>query len=362
MAKTMADTKFGLPLWSLIVPILAWLLYFVGIKGSIALQVVGGVLLIGSVLSAVHHAEVVAHKVGEPFGTIILALAITIIEVALIISLMISAGDNGMYLARDTVFAAIMLILNGILGICLMIGGLRHREQFFGQKSASTALITLVSILVLTLILPNFTTSTAGGTFSTAQLLFVAVASLVLYGSFIMLQTVRHRDYFLAADDDLDHHAEPPSNKVALTSLVALVVCLGIVVLLAKALSPSIEAMVVAMGAPKSLVGVIIAAVVLLPESLAALNAANKNRFQTSLNLSLGSALASIGLTIPAVAMVCLMYDIPLVLGLDGKSMVLLGLSIFIVMLSLNQGRTNMHYGVVLLVNLAAYIFTVISP
>lgn len=358
----MANARFPLPLWSLIVPILAWALYFIGIKGSIALQAVGGLLLVGSVLSAVHHAEVVAHKVGEPFGTIILALAITVIEVALIISLMISAGENGMYLARDTVFAAIMLILNGILGICLMIGGLRHREQFFGQKSASTALITLVSILVLTLILPNFTTSTAVGTFNAGQLLFVAIASLILYSSFIMLQTVRHRDYFLAADDDLDHHAEPPTNKIAFISLLTLVVCLGIVVLLAKALSPSIEAMVVAMGAPKSLVGVIIAAVVLLPESLAALNAANKNRFQTSLNLSLGSALASIGLTIPAVAVVCLMYDIPLVLGLDGKSMVLLGLSIFIVMLSLNQGRTNMHYGVVLLVNLAAYIFAVINP
>lgn len=243
-----------------------------------------------------------------------------------------------------------------------MIGGLKHREQFFGQKSASTALITLVSILVMTLILPNFTTSTAEGTYSSSQLIFVAIASLVLYGSFIMVQTVRHRDYFLAADDDLDHHAEPPSGKVTAASFGFLLVCLGIVVLLAKSLSPSIESMVAAMGAPAALVGVIIAAVVLLPEGLAALNAARHNRFQTSLNLALGSALASIGLTIPAVTIVCLLYDIPLVLGLDGKSMVLLGLSTFIVMLSLNQGRTNMLYGIVLLVNLAAYIFTIIVP
>ncbi len=358
----MATKKFPLPLWSLILPVVAWLLYFIGIKGSVFLQALGGIFLIGSVLSAVHHAEVVAHKVGEPFGTIILALAITIIEVALIVSLMVAGGDNAAFLARDTVFAAIMLILNGILGLSLMLGGLKHREQFFGQKSASTALITLVAILVMTLILHNFTTSTSTGTYNGAQMVFVALASLVLYGSFIMVQTVRHRDYFLASDDDLDHHAAPPTLTVAMTSLAFLVVCLGIVVLMAKALSPTIEAVVASMRAPQTLVGVIIAAVVLLPEGLAALNAASKNRFQTSLNLALGSALASIGLTIPSVVMVCLMYDIPLVLGLDGKSMVLLGLSTFIVMLSLNQGRTNMLYGIVLLVNLAAYIFTIIVP
>lgn len=333
-----------------------------GIKTHLLLQILGGVFLIGSVLSAVYHTEVVAHKVGEPFGTIILALAITIIEVALIISLMVTGGDNAAYLPRDTVFAAIMLILNGILGMSLMIGGLKHREQFFGQKSASTALITLVSILVMTLILPNFTTSTTQGTYSSAQLMFVAVASLVLYGSFIMVQTVRHRDYFLAADDDLDHHAQPPSTKITTISFIFLLICLGIVVMLAKSLSPSIEAAVAYMGAPVALVGVIIAAVVLLPEGLAALNAARHNRFQTSLNLALGSALASIGLTIPAVTIVCLIYDIPLVLGLDGKSMVLLGLSTFIVMLSLNQGRTNILYGIVLLVNLSAYVFTIIAP
>ncbi|MFC0820929.1 calcium:proton antiporter [Moraxella marmotae] len=357
-----SNARFGLPIWSMALPLVAWGLFFVGIKGSIWLQVLGGVFLIGSVLSAVYHAEVVAHKVGEPFGTIILALSITIIEVALIVSLMVAGGDNSAFLARDTVFAAIMLILNGILGLSLLIGGFKHREQFFGQKSASTALITLVSILVMTLILPNFTTSTAEGTYSPMQLMFVAVASLVLYGSFIMVQTVRHRDYFLAADDDLDHHAEPPTAKVTAASFGFLLVCLGIVVMLAKSLSPSIEAAVAAIGAPATLVGVIIAAVVLLPEGLAALNAARRNRFQTSLNLALGSALASIGLTIPAVTIVCLLYGIPLVLGLDGKSMVLLGLSTFIVVLSLNQGRTNVLYGIVLLVNLAAYIFTIIAP
>lgn len=357
-----SHTHSPLPLWSLVLPVLAWLLYFIGIADNGWLQIAGGIFLIGSVLSAVHHAEVVAHKVGEPFGTIILALAVTVIEVALIVSLMVAGGDNAAFLARDTVFAAIMLILNGILGICLMTGGWKHREQFFSPKSATTALVTLVAILTLTLVLPNFTTSTAGATYNPAQLIFVAAASLVLYFSFIMVQTVRHRDYFLADDDDPDHHAEPPSAKVALTSLAFLIICLGIVVLLAKALSPSIESMVAEAGAPKALVGVIIAAVVLLPESLAALKAAGRNRLQTSINLALGSALASIGLTIPAVVIVCLLYDINMVLGLDLKSMVLLALSTFTVMLSLNHGRTNMLYGIVLLVNLAAYVFTVIVP
>lgn len=350
-----------LPIWSLLLPLAAWAVYFFGLNSTL-LQLAGGALLIGSVLSAVHHAEVVAHKVGEPFGTIILALAITIIEVALIISLMVAGGENTAYLARDTVFAAIMLILNGILGGCLMIGGLKHHEQFFSKKSASTALVTLVVILTITLVLPNFTTSTVPGTYSSSQLVFVAIASLVLYLSFILMQTVRHRDYFLADDDNPSHHAEPPTNKVALISLLFLIICLGIVVLLAKALSPAIEAMVVGAGAPLALVGVIIAAVVLLPEGLAALTAAHRNRLQTSVNLALGSALASIGLTIPAVVIVCLIYNINMVLGLDWKSMVLLSLSSFVAMLSLNHGKTNMLYGIVLLVILATYVFTVIVP
>ena len=357
---THVHAKF--PWWTAILPIAAWVVYFIGIQGSVFLQILGGGLLIGSVLAAVHHAEVVAHKVGEPFGTIILALAITVIEVALIVSLMVAGGENAAYLARDTVFAAIMLILNGILGGCLLIGGLKHHEQVFGKKSVSTTLVTLIAILVLTLVLPNFTTSTAGPTYNTAQLIFVAIASLVLYGSFIMMQTVRHRDYFLTDDDNEHHHAEPPSHKMALASLGLLLVCLGIVVLMAKALSPTIENMVVSMGAPLALVGVIIAAVVLLPEGLAALTAARRNRLQTSINLALGSALASIGLTIPAVVIVCLLYDINMILGLDWKSMVLLALSTFTVMISLNHGRTNMLYGIVLLVNLAAYVFTVIVP
>jgi Ca2+:H+ antiporter len=348
--------------WSYIFPVLSLIYYLLGITDdSPLLGVLGGLLLIAAVLSAVHHAEVVAHKVGEPFGTIILAICITVLEVGLIVSLMMAGGSQAATLPRDTVFAAIMLILNGILGACLLVGGVKFKEQFFARSSGNMALIGLVAIVVMTLILPNYTTSEITPSFNNSQLIFFSVASLVIYATFLMVQTVRHRNYFLPEGDE-DTHAEPPSNLISFISLLFLILCLGVVVFLAKSLSPQIEDVVQSFGAPESLVGVIIAAVVLLPEGLAAIKAARRNHFQTSLNLALGSALASIGLTIPCVAVVCIIFDLPLVLGLDTKSMILLGLSLYTVMLSLNRGKTNVLYGVVLLVNLFAYVFTVIVP
>ena len=351
--------------WTVIVPILAAGFYF---SGWLALEgwfsFFGALFLIGSVLSAVHHAEVVAHKVGEPFGTIILAICITILEVSLIISLMIAGGEKAITYARDTVFAAIMLILNGIIGVCIWIGGVKFKEQFFARTSATTSLVSLVAILVMTLILPNFTTSKLGPYYTTSQLVFVSFASLMIYGTFLMVQTVRHRNYFIVASDTEDQkvEAEPPTLIKTLLSLVLLIICLAVVVFMAKALSPTIEGLVEGFGAPQSMVGVIIAAVVLLPEGIAAIRAAKNNKIQSSLNLALGSALASIGLTIPAVSAVCIIYDIPLILGIDKMSIMLLGLSVFTVMLSLSRGKTNILYGMVLLMNLAAYIFYIIEP
>ncbi len=349
--------------WTIIFPVISALFYFSGmIDDTVVTKIIGGVLLISSVLSAVHHAEVVAHRVGEPFGTIILAICITILEVSLIISLMIAGGDNAMTYARDTVFAAIVLIINGILGVCILVGGVKFHEQFFAKSSATTSLVSLVAILVLTLILPNYTTTKSGPFYSNAQLIFVSVACLVIYASFLMVQTVRHRNYFITQHDDEDHGVKPPSNLETFFSLGFLILCLAVVVFMAKALSPAIEDMVQSLGAPQALVGVIIAAVVLLPEGIAAIRAARNNQIQTSLNLALGSALASIGLTIPAVSIVCIYYDMHLVLGLDRKAIIILALSVFTVMLSLSRGKTNILYGTVLLVNLAAYIFTVIFP
>lgn len=354
-----------LPLWSIVSPIFGILVMggvLLGWEG--AYMMVVAIALVASVITGVHHAEVVAHRVGEPFGTLLLAIAITIIEVALIVSLMLAGGAEASALARDTVFAAVMIILNGMIGLCLFVGGLKYREQKFGLYGVSAALITLIAILTLTLILPNYTVSKAGPEYNKSQLIFVALVSVVLYGTFILVQTVRHRDFFLpkSDDDNKEAHAVPPTFNVAMISGLLLIVCLAAVVLLAKSLAPSIEIAVVNAGAPKTLVGVIIATVVLLPEGLAALRAARKNRLQTSLNLSLGSALASIGLTIPAVAIVSLVTNLNLTLGIDTKSTVLLILSLFTIMLTFATGRTNMLQGVVLLVIFSVYLFTTVVP
>lgn len=354
-----------LPLWTILAPVIAWLFYFgkATFFGSAYLYFLAPAL-IAAVMAAVHHAEVVAHRVGEPYGTLLLAIAITVIEVSLIVSLMLAGGPDTGALARDTVFAAIMIILTGIIGLCLLLGGFRYREQLFGRYGVSAALVTLTAITVLTLVLPNYTTTVAGPYYSNSQLIFVALISLVLYGTFVVVQAVRHRDYFLPSEAEIneDAHVLPPTNKVTTLSSVLLLGCLGVVVLLAKTLAPAIEKGVVNLGAPKSLVGVIVALVILLPEGLAALRAARKNRLQTSLNLALGSALASIGLTIPAVAIVSLFTGLTVTLGIDMKSTLLLLLALFTVMLSFGTGRTTILQGVVLLVLFAVYLFTTIVP
>lgn len=347
--------------WTITIPVLAWILFFSGlIPDSGVFQIAASVLLILSVMSAVHHSEIIAHKVGEPFGTIILAISITVIEVSIIVSLMISGGDEAVSLARDTVYSATMLILNGIVGLCLFMGGLKHHEQKFSQHSVTIALVSLISIVVFTLVVPTFTESVEGSYYSAPQLVFASIACLVIYAFFLFAQTSRHREYFLSSDGP--EKTVVISNRTMAMSLVFLLISLGIVVLLAKTLSPEIENIIVGNSLPQSLVGVVIAAIILLPEGIAAILAARKNKLQTSLNLSLGSALASIGLTIPSVAIVCILYDMKIILGLDIKSIILLGLSVFTVMLSLSSGRTNMVYGVVLLVNLFAFIFLIIFP
>jgi Ca2+:H+ antiporter len=354
-----------IPLWSIALPLVAWLLLagiVAGLGGAYLVLVAIG--LIASVITAVHHAEVVAHRVGEPYGTLVLAIAITVIEVALIVSLMLTGGPATTALARDTVFAAVMLILNGMVGLCLLVGGTKYKEQAFGLYGVSAALVTLAAISVLTMVLPNYTVSVPGPVYSASQLGFIAVVSLVLYGTFVLVQAVRHRDYFLpvGAVQNEEAHAEPPSAGVTLASAGLLLLCLAAVVLLAKALAPTIETAVLRAGAPPALVGIIIAAVVLLPEGWAALRAAKANRLQTSLNLALGSALASIGLTIPTVAIVSLMTGWTLTLGLDVKSTVLLLLSLFVTTISLGTGRTTVLQGVVHLVLFAVYLFTTIVP
>jgi Ca2+:H+ antiporter len=359
------STAMRTPWWAWVWPALAWammaIIALLGAGGPIA--VLAGAILIGTVFAAVYHAEVVAHRIGEPFGTLVLAVAVTVIEVALIVSIMLGFAADKAGLARDTVFAAVMIVCNGIVGLCLLAGGVRHHEQGFQLQGASAALAVLAALTVLTLVVPNFTTSTPGPTFTDSQLIFAGLVSLVLYGSFVFIQTVRHRDYFLppeAGSDDV--HAPPPSNTVALISAALLGVALIGIVGLAKSLTPALETIIAWLGAPKAVVGIAIALLVLLPESVAALRAASANRLQTSLNLALGSALASIGLTIPAVAVVSILLGQPLALGLGVKDMVLLALTLLVGVITLGTGRTTVLQGIVHLVIFATFLFLAVVP
>ncbi|SCL66751.1 calcium:proton antiporter [Micromonospora chersina] len=334
------------------------------------LIVVVAALLAGAVLAAVHHAEVVAHKVGEPLGSLVLAVAVTVIEVGLIVTLMISGGDKTQALARDTVFAAVMITCNGILGLSLLLGALRRRVAVFNPEGTGGALATVATLATLSMVVPTFT-SRPGPQFSPAQLTFAAVASLALYGLFVMVQTGRHRDYFLPVtqegsiipeDADGDGHADPPSTRTALASLALLVVALVAVVGDAKTISPAIEAGVEAANLPQAFVGVVIALLVLLPETLAAARAARRDRVQISLNLALGSAMASIGLTIPAIALASIWLEGPLLLGLGGTQMTLLALTAVTGVLTVVPGRATVLQGGVHLVLLAAFVFLAASP
>jgi Ca2+:H+ antiporter len=334
--------------------------------GPVGLTVVA-LLLALAVLAAVHHAEVVALRVGEPFGSLVLAVAVTVIEVALILTLMLSGGKDTSTLARDTVFAAVMITCNGIVGLCLLVGAIKFGATHFNAEGTGGALATVITLAVMCLVLPNFTTTTPGPEFSGSQLTFAAIASLALYGMFVVTQTVRHRDFFLPVDPGgrllpEESHAERPTDRLALQSLGLLVVSLVAVVGLAKVESSPIEDAVKALGLPQAVVGVVIALLVLLPESIAAVNAALRDRTQISLNLGLGSAMASIGLTIPTIAVASIWLDGPLRLGLDSTHMVLLALTALISVLTVVPGRATRLQGGVHLVVLAAYLVLSVQP
>ena len=320
-------------------------------------------LLVASVFVAVHHAEVIALRVGEPFGTLVLALCVTVIEVSLIGSMMLGGSPEAATLARDTVYATVMLVCNGVVGLCLLVGGIRHGVPVFRVDGAGQALSALIPLAVLTLILPSFTTTTQGPTYSTLQLEFIGALSLALYGAFVFVQTVKHRDYFLPEGNSSEEaHASPPTTRVAMVSLLLLLACLVAVVGLAKVLAPGIEQAVDMIGAPAALVGVVIAVLVLMPETGAAVRAAASNRMQNSLNLALGSALATIGLTVPAMAVLAVLMGMPLELGLPAKETVLLATTLLLSVVTLATGRATVLHGAVHLVLLGAFLFLAAVP
>ncbi|NUT31777.1 MAG: ionic transporter y4hA [Hamadaea sp.] len=358
--------------WTRVVPLLA-ILALVAVWGRELpgpAVTVAALVLAGAVLAAVHHAEVIAHRVGEPYGSLVLAVAVTIIEVGLIVTMMVTAGESKAALARDTVFAAVMITCNGIFGLALLVGALRRRVAVFNAEGTGAMFATVATLATLSLVLPTFTTSAPGPQFAPAQLFFAATAALTLYGLFVATQTVRHRDYFLPVtqdgqiinDADDDDHADPPTRSDALRSLVLLLVALVAVVGLAKSISPAIEHGVASAGLPAAVVGVVIAMLVLLPESIAAVRAARRDRVQTSLNLALGSAMASIGLTIPAVAVASYWLDDRLILGLGSTHIVLLAITVAVGTLTIMPGRATPLQGGVHLSLLSAYLVLAVSP
>jgi Ca2+:H+ antiporter len=328
------------------------------------LTVLCGAVLMGPVIAAVHHAEVVAHRVGEPFGTLVLAVAVTVIEAALILSMVIAGGNDMAVLARDSLYAAVMIICTGVVGICVLLGGIRHREQTFRVEGSGPGLAALIVMATLTLVLPVFTTTTPSGTYSSSQLAFVAVSSAALWAIFIFVQTVRHRDYFIPEIEaaNPDAHAAPATAREAWGSFGMLLVSLVAVVGLAKMLSPSIERAVEVANAPRAVVGIVIASLVLLPETWAAVRAARANRLQSSMNLAIGSALACIGLTVPVVVLASTAFKLPLVLGLESKDIAMLMLTFLVSAVTLGTGRTYLMQGAVHLVLFAAYLFFAFVP
>lgn len=370
--------------WSRVVPVLALvaLLVTFGRDLSPVAVAVAAILLAGAVLAAVHHAEVVAHRVGEPMGSLVLAVAVTVIEVALIVTLMVSGGPDKAALARDTVFAALMITCNGIIGMSLVVATLKGRVAVFNAAGTGAALATIAALATLSLVLPTFTTSTPGPTFTGFQLAFAAVASISLYALFVFVQTVRHPDTFLPPSEEFpppsdeerdgarapepepeaDSVADPVTTREAVTSLVLLLVALVSVVGLAKGVSPSVETAVREARLPVAVVGVVIALLVLLPESLAAFRSARRGQLQTSLNLGYGSAMASIGLTIPAIAIASLFVAGPLELGLRPVEMVLLALTVTVGILTVTPGRATLLQGGVHLAIFGGFLVLAVNP
>lgn len=354
-------------IWHAAVPVLGVICLLVSWNRDLPVGVLAllGVILALTILSAVHHAEVVAARVGEPYGSLLLAIAVTVIEVSLILTIMAAGSSSSASLARDTIFAALMITCNGMVGVALLVRTARGGEALFNAAGAVTGLSAIAVLATLSLILPNFTQSTSGPTFTSSQLVFAAIAALTVYLLYVFVQTVRHRDYFLPEDDDPttdDDHVLPPTRMTTWASVLLLMFALLAVVGLAKVTSPLLEAAVFTVGLPSAAVAVGIASLVLLPESIAAIRAARRGRVQTSLNLAYGSAMASIGLTIPSVAALSLILGYELILGLDSVAIALLTITMFTGLATVLYGRATVLQGGIHLTLLGAFLVLVAVP
>jgi Ca2+:H+ antiporter len=314
-----------------------------------------GVILTAAI-AIVRHADELAHRLGEPAGTLLLTLAVTGLEVAMVAFVM-SSGEPKPMLARDTMFAVVMLVLNGFMGLALFLGGLRHREQPYNLQSANAFLLMIVPLTVLGLVMPNYTRATPGPILSTFQMVFLSLMSVAIYSVFLFVQNRRHRGFFMVAEEQGDaagtavHSSRPTIYHAAMLGLYGLPL-----VLLAKQMAAPLDALVLKLHAPPAIGGFIMATLVLAPESIAAIRAALANRLQRSVNVLLGSVLASIGLTIPIVILVTLVTGRTLVLGLDNTDTLLLVLTLVTSTLTFSLPRTNVLPGCVHLLLFGAYI------
>ncbi|WP_374000019.1 calcium:proton antiporter [Bdellovibrio bacteriovorus] len=337
-------------------------------EGNLWVSITAAIFLGVAVMSSVHHAEVIAHKIGEGLGTLVLALCVTIIEVGLIVSLMnqSTGGSEASVLARDTVFAAVMIITNGMVSLCLILGGLKYKEQEFQVQGSKSLMVVLMTLALLVFVLPNYTTTTSVGTYNTPQMIFIGAICVLLYLLFIFFQTTTHKAYFEAVDKASDIAPIEATHEISIAdawlSFISLSVSLVAVIGLAKMISPLIEQGVDYLGAPKSVVGLLIAGIVLLPETWAAINAARANRLQTSLNLALGSGIASIALTIPTVIVFCLLTNQSLMLGLSNKDMVFMIMTFMAGMITLGTGKATLLQGAVHGVILLTYFVMSFIP
>ncbi len=316
-------------------------------------------VVLGSALSVVRHADHIAEALGEPYGTLVLTLSVTAIEVMSISAVMLH-GENNPTLVRDTLFAIIMIILGGMVGGSLLLGGWLHREQHYNLQGANAYLSVIIPLAVFTLTLPDFTITTPGPTLSFAQQIFLFAMSVGLYAAFLSIQTGRHRGFFISDGDDAGEPPALPQPAPPVTwHAVLLLAYILPVVFLAEQLANPIDYFIETLQAPPPLGGVAIALLVATPEAIAATRSAMANRLQRSINISLGSVLSTIGLTVPAMLTISYFTGHVVYLGLDKANDVLLLLTLAICVVTFASGRTNILQGAVHVVLFAAFLMLI---
>ena len=320
-------------------------------------------VILWSAICVVRHADCLAIKIGEPYGTLILTLSAISIEVVMISTAMLH-GANNPTLGRDAIFAVIMIALNGLVGLSLILGGLRYREQHYNIHGVNAYLNVIMALAVLGLVLPNFTTSTSGPTFSTEQEIFFAAVSLLLYAVFLLIQTLRHRGYFLDVKKTATKHSPHHLARIRSTGFHALMLLLYLatVIFLAEKFAVPLDNSIEQFHMPQAFGGAVIAALVLSPEGLGGITASLHNRLQRSINILFGSVLATIGLTIPAVLMIGLLTKRPVSLGLQGGNLPLLLLTLAVSVVTFTSRKTNVLQGCIHLLLFAVFVLLIFAP